>query len=164
MHYNEALWVDYVRGLVEPGLAREMQQHLAGGCRRCTALHTSLVAVEDTFQEDRVRPVPEALARMARAVFPPRRLFWRELPRELATLVTGSLPQLHLQGVRASIDAARHFTFRAENYWVDMQVERQTQPAAHLRRGYGSARFARPQPAHHHRRLPLLTPRPMPVA
>ncbi len=135
MHYNEALWIDFVRGIVNEDLAREMQQHLQGGCHRCHALHTSLAAVEESFAEDRSWPVPEALVAKARTIFPAQRHFWRDLPREIAALIVDGVGQPALAGVRSSIDAARHYSFQAQNYRVEVQVERQAQPVAHLLTG-----------------------------
>jgi hypothetical protein len=135
VHYNEAQWADLVRGLVNEDLATEMLMHLASGCRRCNVLHSSLAAVEEAFLEDRLRPVPDDLAARARAVFPTRRRSWRDLPRELADFVADTMQQPALAGVRSAPDAPRHFSFHTEAYQVDLQMERQMQPAAHLLTG-----------------------------
>lgn len=130
MHYNEALWVDYVRGLAKDDLAVEMQAHLGSGCRRCNALHSSLAAVEEALSLDRGLPVPEDLLARARAVFPSGRFSWRSLPREIASVVLDSFRQPALAGVRSVQDASRHLSFALGDYRVDLQVERQASPRA----------------------------------
>lgn len=132
MHYNEALWVDFVRGLVKDELALEMHAHLKSGCRRCNAVHSSLVAVEDTFSVDRARSVPEEILASARALFQKRRSSWGELPRAIAALVSDSLLQPSWAGSRSSADASRHFCFASGIYHVDLQLERQSLPPAQV--------------------------------
>ena len=135
MHYNQAQWADLVRGLVNEDLASQMHTHLASGCRRCNGLYSSLAAVEEAFLEDRLRPVPDDLVARARAVFPTPQRSWLDLPREIATLLTDTFPQPAFSGVRSDAESPRHFSFRTEAYQVDLQMERQMQPAAHLLTG-----------------------------
>jgi len=127
VHYNEGLWVDFVRGLAPADLASKMQVHLASGCSRCAALVTSLAAVEETFSRDRSLSVPPDVVNRARALFPPlHRRDWHELPREIASLIFDSSIEPALAGVRSSHLAAQHLSFASGEWHVDVQIDQQS--------------------------------------
>ena len=124
MHYSEGQWIDFVRGLADPKLARDMQDHLGLPCTECLSLVASLSVVERTAARDRVHPVPPAAVLRAVSIFRPEpRASILDVPRRLAELLLDSRQQPLLAGARTVDQQARQLVFRAMEIRVDLRME-----------------------------------------
>lgn len=75
-HYDNAQWVDYVRGLQDPPAAAAMRAHIDTGCESCGAKARRFAAVAEVARHDQRCEPPAHLLRSAKAAFS---LHWRLL-------------------------------------------------------------------------------------
>ena len=125
-HFDIARWTDYVRGLVPAADQELMGRHLAGGCEQCRATVALLVRVQ---QEATAEPnVPEHLVTAAKAVFQPAAAFqlagWMAFPRLAAKRIFDGLAAPALEGARSAAAAESRIVYRAGDYSIDLQMER----------------------------------------
>ncbi|MBK9170515.1 MAG: hypothetical protein IPM24_24060 [Bryobacterales bacterium] len=134
MHFTNAQWLDFARGLASPELATEMQHHLAKGCLRCAALARAMVVVEQTMARDRAMRVPQEAVRRAANLFPQSpQVSWSDLPRRAAALLFDSDLEPVTAGVRSAGPRIRHVVFDAGPFRVDLRMEHeQPQPVLAL--------------------------------
>jgi hypothetical protein len=123
--FESAEWVDYARGLVEPGVKQEMERHLDAGCEGCVRAK-SLFQIVTSAAIAEYSPPADVSAR-ARSIF---RHPHPELPREV---VTGGAKTLIAQlildtsrepvpaGLR-SADRPTRLLFVAGDYFLDLDL------------------------------------------
>lgn len=122
-HFNEGLWIDFVRRVTAPADDVAMQAHLASGCPRCRQTMEWLSAVAGVAAADAAQPVPPALVASARALFVPRENWAEKLERLAASLIWQQQPGLLAQGVRSLAQAGQRVLYRAGDYSVDLNLE-----------------------------------------
>lgn len=123
IHYDMADWVDYLRGLGEPGGRAEMNEHLRG-CVTCQDTLARLTALALRVEADEAFEPPPSAVRRARAVFTqfqPERVC--DLPRLLARLVQDSFREPLLAGIRGNERASRQALYEAGRVVVDLRLE-----------------------------------------
>lgn len=124
-HFSDGMWADYVRGVTGPDDAAGMRAHLEAGCAECERT-VELLGRAASLQGELA--VPEALTAQAKAIFAPRRAShsWVDALEQLAgELVWEAAPAWQLQGVRSSGEAGLRRVYRAGEYSVDLQIDRQ---------------------------------------
>lgn len=122
--YTIAQWIDFARGVVPENEARQMREHLAGGCSSCRELATFCDSLARVCRGAAGNMVPEPAARYARAIFPApaakpsRRRF--HLPIEM---IYDSFLSPASVGLRASWELGFQALYHAGDYSLDFRVE-----------------------------------------
>jgi hypothetical protein len=117
---------DFVRGVSARAARRRIEKHLTTGCARCTRAVTLYRRVASTARDERKWDPPPAVVARAADIFaiPARRiepLTHRLLPR----LIFDSLRQPLPEGVRASNSVTRHVLYRADDFFIDLRIDRE---------------------------------------
>ena len=120
-HAADEEWVDYARGLGDPGRRAELARHLEGGCAPCAATLRLWKDAADLARDDRAFAPPDDSVRQVKGAFalgrPERRPSW------VASLVYDSLRAPVPAGVRATGSGARQLLYRAGRYAVRLRSE-----------------------------------------
>ena len=121
-HFKQQDWVDFVRGVLEPGCAANIESHLADGCQRCRATVSGWQAIVSLAS--RVgRPGPPAdvvsSVKAAYLVQAPRPL---EDAVQFATLSFDSFFAPALAGVRSASPGARHLVYQSGNCTIEFHI------------------------------------------
>jgi hypothetical protein len=123
-HFTEEDWVDFVREQAPPARRAALQQHLDGGCPRCTRTVRVWRDVLGAAQQESASRPPDALVRQIRGTFalrrPPR---LRETVAARVALVFDSLLQPSRAGVRSAGPSPRHLLYKAGRYTIKLRVE-----------------------------------------
>src|ERR1700736_5206607 len=69
-HYALDQWADFGRGLVGAEDGIRMRNHLAEGCTSCRQEANFCLQLKNVCQRLKSQQVPEAVVRLARAIFP----------------------------------------------------------------------------------------------
>jgi hypothetical protein len=117
---------DFVRGVSARVARQRIEKHLATGCARCTRAVTLYRRVASTARdESQWDPPPAVVARAADifAIPAPRvePLTHRFVPR----LIFDSLRQPLPAGMRASNSVTRHVLYRADDFFIDLRIDRE---------------------------------------
>jgi hypothetical protein len=124
-HYNEAEWVDYVRGLGSPSWRAGVAAHLRSGCDTCCAAHSAIVKIAGAVVGQWALTPPDTVLRRAQAIFTEFRPdHVCDLPALPARLVHDSVRQAVPAGVRGSEGDARRGLFHAGESVIDLRFER----------------------------------------
>lgn len=124
-HYENWVWADFVRGLVEPAVRQLMEAHLSAGCARCAKTVDMLRAVATASQKEAQYAPPDYALRLARAIFATASPEKITLRRVLARLLFDSDLEPLPAGLRAQDRVSRRALYEAGGYHVDIQLERQ---------------------------------------
>jgi hypothetical protein len=130
-HFSERPWADFVRGISEPEITKDIKAHLAADCSKCkTALDAwsrvrRLASAEHAYAppENRVRLVKLGFA--SRPVPQPRA--WTPANWTLANLVFNSFTQPLPAGVRSAALSAWQVVYEAEGLTVDLRFGHRAQ-------------------------------------
>ena len=123
-HYAIEQWADFTRGLAGKEERTEMQAHLQNGCPRCRRLADFSSRLTATCISLATDKVPEAIVRLARAIFPapvqqgPKR--GNRLPIEL---IFDSFLVPSPVGLRATWQVGWQGLYRAGDCSVDLRIE-----------------------------------------
>lgn len=123
-HYGIAQWVDFTRGIGGTEERREMQEHLASGCRDCRETMWFCEKLACVCEQIAAVAVPGDAVRQAKAIFsagtapPPRRAL--RIPIEL---VYDSFLVPAPAGLRSSWQVGWQGLFHAGDCSVDLRVE-----------------------------------------
>src|SRR5437762_1589508 len=98
-HFSDHQWIDFLRGVAEPGAAAAMQQHVDDGCAPCLETYT-------------------AWRRFGKTPSGP----WWAATRS-ATLVFDTLARPLPAGVRGAAADPRHLLYEAPPFTIDLHVE-----------------------------------------
>ena len=117
---------DFVRSVSASATRQRIERHLATGCARCARAVTLYRWIASTAREERQWDPPLAIVARAADIFaiPPRRvepLTHRVIPR----LIFDSLRQPLPAGVRASNSVTRHVLYRADDFFIDLRIDRE---------------------------------------
>ena len=123
-HYALDQWIDFSRGLLEPGEKTVMAAHLATGCGQCQSDASFCQQVGEVCHRLETKRVPESVTRLARAIFPVR---LPERPKR------GTRLPIHLvydsflvpapAGLRATWQIGWQGLYRAGDCSVDLRIE-----------------------------------------
>ena len=121
-HFDDAQFVDYVRGVLSPADAASLQQHIAA-CSDCAGALQLWQAFQRSAEADaQLQPDP-VRERMVKAMFalhhPKQRLSAQVLVDSLATAASG---------VRTAGLAPRQIAFQSGNYTVDIHLAKKESP------------------------------------
>jgi hypothetical protein len=124
-HYAIEQWADFSRGLSASDERDQMTAHLQAGCPECRrrlAEFTNKLSI--TCGSLAAEPVPEAVIRHARAVFPVRAQAVPKRARRLSIeLIFDSLLVPVPAGLRATWQAGWQGLYRAGDCSVDLRIE-----------------------------------------
>ena len=130
VHFSDEQWADFVRGVADELVRKDMQVHLDSGCSACGAAFQWLHKFVQAALKEKDLEVPNGLVQQARELFVtvPSRLTWTEAWEALsAELIQQAGLGWQPAGVRASAAMAANpgsrMLFRAGDYVVDLQVE-----------------------------------------
>jgi hypothetical protein len=121
-HFSEAQSADFVRDLTPPKERAAMQQHLDGGCEKCSdtlRIWQSVLSIADrestfTPPDDTVRVVKSQFAAV------------RPTASSGVRLVFDSMLQPLTAGTRGSV-TARQFLYETDDYYIDIRLEPRAQ-------------------------------------
>ncbi len=143
-------WIDFVRGVAEPEVERELHRELEAGAEESRREEQRWRRVAALGARDSERQVPEAALRVAQAIGCLRRpdqaepeavpfferLGFDVLFDSLAQPTTGVRgPALAGNPFGGAADAVRHLVLEADRYTVDIRFERQPDPRLTVRPG-----------------------------
>ena len=130
-HFPERPWADFVRGINEPEISKDIKAHLAADCSKCkTALDAwsrvqRLASAEDTYAP------PENLVRLVKLGFASKPAHqphaWTPADWTLANLVFNSFTQPLPAGVRSAALSAWQVVYEAEGLTVDLRFGHRAQ-------------------------------------
>lgn len=124
-HFEITEWTDFVRGLVTPVRREAMEQHLTGGCGKCSRIVDVLAKVSRLAGADKI-DVPDFAVHCARAIFAleqPREV--RVLDRMAGLLVFDSFREPLPAGVRSQHRVSRQTLYEAGDYAIDLRQEQE---------------------------------------
>lgn len=125
-HFDLTQWTDYVRGVAAPGSVKDMRRHLSD-CVLCSLTVELLRRAAETARLDRSFEPPADVVEAAMRIFPATTgvewSVWTGLRRLTAgmTLNSSAAPAAGVRSLRA---ASRHFVYKAGQYSVDLQLEK----------------------------------------
>lgn len=126
-HFSETQWIDFARNLTSGKAKMAMQQHIDGGCNKCSdTLRTWQGVLSITAAENALNP-PVDTVRVVKSQFA------AALPTASSgvRLVFDSLLQPLTAGTRGSV-AARQFLYETDEYYIDLRLEPRTDDRASL--------------------------------
>jgi hypothetical protein len=130
-HFSERPWADFVRGISEPEISKDIKAHLAANCSTCkTALH-AWSRVRQFASEESVYVPPENLVRLVKLGFAskptPKPRTSKLANWTLANLVFDSFTQPLPAGVRSAALSAWQVVYEAEGLTVDLRFGHRAQ-------------------------------------
>ena len=123
-HFSLEQWTDFVRGVGEDGARIAMAAHLDAGCARCAKSVEVLRRAATVLATEGQYQVPEYALRCARAIFSTRRAQTVRSPRVPVHLIYDSIREPLPAGIRSSDRLARRALYQAENFFLDLRLER----------------------------------------
>jgi len=123
-HYGMDQWVDFVRGLLPETETTMMREHLLEGCSECKLVADFCEQLTSVCRSMVMDEVPESAVRLAKTIFPVRRLEPRKrafrLPIEL---IYDSFMTPAPAGLRASWQVGWQALYRAGDCSLDLRIE-----------------------------------------
>jgi hypothetical protein len=140
-HYNEALWVDFVRNAISTELGDAMQKHISAGCNECTASVQLWQGVLSIGNQERANNPSLESVRVAKSIFANA----YQKPGNQCRLLFDSLLQPVTAGVRGAA-TTRQFLYETDDLYIDLRLEQKSPSLAFLV-GQVLERFHRQAPA-----------------
>jgi hypothetical protein len=122
MHFSEEIWVDFVRGAMAAGPAKELDRHLASNCPECSSDLKFWQRIVTFVAEDRHCTPPDYLVHLVKTEFTFRQAEEEESPM-IAAMVFDTATQLSPVGLRSGPGSTRQVVYEAEGLTVDMRFE-----------------------------------------
>ena len=123
-HFPEQTWADFVRGTLPPATARDVERHVAAGCRDCRLALDFWQEVQTIVRQERTYTPPEGSVRRAKLEFrfgqPPEPQEWT-----LASVVLDSFLEPSPAGLRGGSSPSRQVVYEGEGLTVDLRFDRQ---------------------------------------
>jgi len=128
-HFTIWDWVDFSRGVADEGMRAAMEAHLSSDCTRCERTVRVLRGVSAAARGEAQYEPPDRAMRYARALYSLHRPEKTGFARLVGRLVHDSALAPLPAGMRseAQIDATRHLLYEAGGYYLDVQVEQQSE-------------------------------------
>jgi hypothetical protein len=120
-HIRQESLAEFVRNILPPGEASDIQQHIAE-CRACEGLAAIFHKVVRVGANEAAYEPPQGIVRSVKAYFETQQ---REASQAqgLFELLFDSLAQPVAAGARASVASARQLLYRVGTVYVDMRVD-----------------------------------------
>jgi hypothetical protein len=123
-HFSTKEWIDFVNQVTSAEQLKEMQKHLASGCKRCKQTVALWQKVRNTAAPEANYQPSAASVRLAKAAFATSGLTRsKKQSRGLVELLFDSLSQPALAGARSAGTGTRQMLYRADPYQVDLHIE-----------------------------------------
>ena len=123
-HFTAWEWTDFVGGVDDSEVHALMQAHLTG-CPRCQRTVEVLRGVSELAQRESAYEPPDHAMRYAQAIYSMYRPEKSGLARLVAQLMHDSASAPLPAGIRSEDRLSRHLVYRAESYYLDLQLEYQ---------------------------------------
>lgn len=127
MHFNDTVWVDLVRGTIDPATRKELEQHLQTNCADCQGALAMWQRLHVSAQQDRSYNPPADLVRLVKQEFGIRFPKQEEKETILAKLAFDSFARVApLAGMRtaaAAVNNTRQLMYEANGITIDMRFE-----------------------------------------
>jgi hypothetical protein len=119
-HFNEAFWIDFVRGALSPSAKLTMQQHIDDGCGKCRETVQMWQGVFSIAQEEAGYTPPGDVVRVVKSQFEgvlpnPKR-------NPVVRLLFDSQLQPAAAGVRGAVPA-RQLLYETDELCIDLRLE-----------------------------------------
>jgi hypothetical protein len=124
-HFEIWDWADFVRGVEGDTPLAVMETHLAAPCPKCQRIVNVLSAVVVAAQAEAEYEPPLHAIRNAQAIYSLYQPDGATFPRLIARLVHDTSLAPAPVGLRSQTHASRHALYEADNYYLDLQLERQ---------------------------------------
>ncbi len=123
-HFSDDVFLRFVRGILPPEQAQEIQGHVDRGCRECLRSLALWRSVLDLAGCETEYEVPEGVLGLVKAAF----LLRRRIPvmcrlAQAARLVFDSLLEPLPEGIRAGVAAPQHLLHEAGGFLIDLWLE-----------------------------------------
>jgi hypothetical protein len=123
-HYGIIEWVDFARGMASGEDGSIMRGHLSSGCNECRQVAKFCEKLAQVCGGAALQPVPDAVLRQARALFPVRPPAPARRPFRIPVeLIYDSLLVPAPAGLRSSWQVGWQALFRAGDCSLDVRVE-----------------------------------------
>ena len=123
-HFKAEQWIDFVNEVVSAKIKREMEKHLAQGCKACNQTVSIWRKVRISANGEQNFEPPTDAVRIAKAVFASSRLASRRRRECIwANVVFDSFLQPAVDGARSAAAGSRQILYRADPYQIDVQIE-----------------------------------------
>jgi hypothetical protein len=125
-HYDLTEWADFVRGIGGETKRRQMEQHLASGCRTCGGNARIMRGFVDLAASEASYEVPRYAEHSVKALFllrRPERI--RLLPRLAARLVLNDAAAEPVGGVRSLERFSHQALYEAGQFALDLRLDRE---------------------------------------
>jgi hypothetical protein len=123
-HFTAWDWADFVSGVDAPAVQSAKNTHL-DGCSRCRRTVDVLRTVTDLAHRETGYEPPERAIRYAQAIYSLYRPEKSGLVQLIAQLMHDTASAPLPAGIRAEDRLSRHLVYRAESYYLDLQLEYQ---------------------------------------
>ncbi len=117
-HYGEAQWADFVRNLMSAKEKMAMQQHIDGGCQKCSDTLRIWQSIRSITDGEKAFSPPEDAVRVVKSQF----AAIQPASSRGIRLVFDSMLQPLTAGMRGSV-AARQFLYETDEYYIDLRLE-----------------------------------------
>lgn len=117
-HFGEAQWADFVRNLMSAKERMAMQQHIDGGCQKCSDTLRIWQRVSSITDAERGFAPPADAVRVVKSQF----AAIQPASSSGVRLVFDSMLQPLTAGTRGSV-AARQFLFETDEFYIDLRLE-----------------------------------------
>ena len=124
MHFDDTIWVDMVRGTLDPATRNEVEKHLQSGCSDCKTVLATWQAMHSSAVKDLGYEPPADIVRMVKQEFDIR--YPKQAKETLfAKLTFDSLAQAAPVGIRtaAALNNTRQLLYEANGIVIDMRFE-----------------------------------------
>jgi hypothetical protein len=126
MHFDDTVWVDLVRGTIEPAAKVEIEQHLQTGCADCNQALAIWQSMHSSALKETAYTAPADLVRLVKQEFAIQYPKSQEKETLLAKLMFDSFAQPVPVGIRtaaAAANNARQVLYEANGITIDMRFE-----------------------------------------
>jgi hypothetical protein len=123
-HYGIVEWIDFARGVAPPEAGEPMRAHMASGCPDCRRMAEFCQRLARICNGMALEPIPDAVLRQARALFPGRPAAPSKRPfRVPFELIYDSLLVPAPAGLRSSWQVGWQALYRTGDCSLDLRVE-----------------------------------------
>jgi hypothetical protein len=125
-HFSDEIWTDWARGIATPDVSAEIRDHVASGCDPCRSVLATWQGVAELAGRELAYEPPERVVRNAIALFEdnaPRQPSVLAQGARLAELVFDSFQSPLPAGVRSLEQSARHVSYKAGSFFIDVRIE-----------------------------------------
>lgn len=122
MHFDDEIWINFIRGTIDDSSRKAMEEHLHSHCTECTSALADWKLLAETAHADLAYAPPEQLVRMVKQEFSiqkPR----TEVPGLIAQIIFDTASQPAVAGVRSAAVTSRQLVFRANEITIDLRFD-----------------------------------------